>query len=77
MGQDLENVKLPAQPQTVHPKPETFESDWTGIESHPYDPKGPSAEILVHIYGGINIGALIIRMGFCGPFYYNYKEPPK
>ena len=25
-----------------------------------------------------NIGALIIRIGFCGPLYYNYnKEPPK
>ena len=25
-----------------------------------------------------NIGAFIIRIGFWGPFYYNYhKEPPK
>ena len=28
--------------------------------------------------GGYNIGALIIRIGFWGPLYYNYgKEPPK
>ena len=27
---------------------------------------------------GLSIGALIIRIGFWGPVYYNYnKEPPK
>ena len=27
---------------------------------------------------GFNIGALIIRVGFGGPLYYNYnKDPPK
>ena len=26
--------------------------------------------------GNNNIGALIIRIGFCGPVYYNYNKAP-
>ena len=33
---------------------------------------------LEHLTLNPNVGALIIRIGFLGPFYYNYnKEPPK
>ena len=31
-----------------------------------------------HTPSALNIGALIIRIGFWGPIYYSYKkEPPK